>query len=252
MKKYLKVIILFITILLIHNIWMSKVESVPVMTEEPLYRAIQATGAEVESLTIHSYAVVTMKENEVENLDNAINYLAEHFELKKEEIVKEIIQNSKECSIKICGNVDGQNISITLKKLFAENIADKIHLSIKIEEDHPESYNLIYRKEKLLEIFRKFFVEPHITTCLEGYLDGKLRKGAADCCIRDALDSIGADMNSRVDGGNYISVTGYTSLIDDKIIAGNIPVNINMAIRYHTLDNRTYITIGSPLILVEY
>lgn len=252
MKKYLKVIILFITVLMIHNIYLSKVESVAVMTDEPLYRAMQAAGAEVKTLTIHSYAAITMQENNIEDLDRVVSKLIFDFGLKEKDLVKEIVQNSTERSIKICGNVDGQNINITLKRLFAENIDDKIHLSIRIEEENPEDDHLIDMKEKLIKVFQNFFVAPHITTCLEGYLDGKLRKGMDDCCIQDALDSVGAELNSRVDGGNYISVTGYTSLIDDKIMAGNMPVNLNMAVRYHALDNRTYITIGSPLILVEY
>ena len=252
MSKGLKVIILFLFIFICHSLFSAKAESVAVITSEPLYRAMQATGAEVKTLTMQTYLPLSLQKNEMSDLTEIMEMLADDFGLTAEAIDKEIIQNSKERSLNIKGLANGQQISITLKSLLSEAVDHKVHLSIKIIENYPDAYSSSKTQEKLTKILKKFLGQPQITTCLEGYLDGKLRKGMTDCCIRDAFDSVGAEENSRMDGEGYISVTGYTPLIANQIMANRVPVNMNMAIRYHSIDHRTYITIGSPIILVEY
>lgn len=51
---------------------------------------------------------------------------------------------------------------------------------------------------------------------------------------------------------NIISITAYTSRLDEYEIVGGAPVNLQIAARYHSTDDRTYCHLGFPLLLIDY
>lgn len=124
-----------------------------------------------------------------------------------------------------------------------------IMISAKMRGENPQAE--VWHK-KVGNILSKLGGSPHLTTCLVGWLDGKLEKEA----WRAKLDSAGkvlgaAAMDTFVEPG-YVNSTAYSPLVPAWIAVGDKRVNLNMAIRFSPYDNRTYFVIGSPVIVGDY
>ena len=49
-----------------------------------------------------------------------------------------------------------------------------------------------------------------------------------------------------------VSYSIFSPLIDEYIYTGNRKMNLNIALRYSELENKTYILIGTPIITIGY
>ncbi len=94
--------------------------------------------------------------------------------------------------------------------------------------------------------------DPRITTCLVGWLDGKLEKDKWSEILHKAGRVLGVDDITVVFQPNYASLTGYTPALPERLTIGDKLINVNLAIRYSPHDNRTYVVIASPVITGEY
>jgi len=93
---------------------------------------------------------------------------------------------------------------------------------------------------------------PRITTCLVGWLDGKLEHDERYKKLHDAGQALGAEVIDTVAEANFASVTAFSPGLPDSLVIGGRRVNVNMAVRYSPAENRTYIIIASPIITGEY
>lgn len=100
----------------------------------------------------------------------------------------------------------------------------------------------------LTELGRK----PRINTCLVGWLDGKLNKNNLKHRLLLACDSIEAVAGDQMYDDDFASVTGYTPRLANFFKMQQEKVNVNMAMRFSPSEERTYVTIGSPVITREY
>ena len=93
---------------------------------------------------------------------------------------------------------------------------------------------------------------PRISTCLVGWLDGKLDKEVWPERLHNAgevLDVIA--MDTQILPG-FVSITGFSPALPDSLTVGDKRINVNMAMRYSPNDNRTYVIVASPVIPGEY
>ncbi|MBP2655236.1 MAG: hypothetical protein H6Q73_2805 [Firmicutes bacterium] len=93
---------------------------------------------------------------------------------------------------------------------------------------------------------------PEINTCLVGWLDGKLEKNNWMKKLSIALGTLRAKETEKLIESDFISVTGYSPFLGEGIKVGDKLVNVNIAVRYSSYDDRTYVIVGSPVIAGEY
>lgn len=93
---------------------------------------------------------------------------------------------------------------------------------------------------------------PLITTCLVGWLDGKLEKDEWSGTLHSIRQTLGAAAIDTLVEANYASMTAFAPGLPDSLVVGDKRVNLNMALRYSPYDNRTYVVIASPVISGEY
>ncbi len=115
-----------------------------------------------------------------------------------------------------------------------------------------EYTSIILLQEKINRIVKKFGDSPRISTCLIGWLDGKLMDGESESMLKSAFLAIDGVIVDQLQQEQYVSVTGFSSAMQDYLQVGGIKININIAIRYSQYDNRTYVIVGSPIITREY
>lgn len=82
--------------------------------------------------------------------------------------------------------------------------------------------------------------------------EGKMEDSEMRRCIYQMLERAGAREVERLDQEGLISITAYTPEIIDGFDLGGKTVNLQVAARYHALDDRTYFHLGMPLIMTDY
>lgn len=248
-----KLVGIFLCIMAIHLTFMGTAQNVPVTLSEPLSVAMQATGAQTDTVYMSGYAKIKLENIDQEKLNALLRQAVDKLDVEKTQSVIEErfsdYQRSAETSI----NLSNRQIVIIVKQLLKEpQEENKVELAIHIVEKIPDETSIVNNRDTIERIMQKFNASPIITTCLEGYLDGKLRKGEWELCLRDAFDAIGAKIITTTCNEHYASYAGYSTLLKEEVKAGNDMVNVNMAMRYNEFNQRTYVIIASPVINIAY
>jgi hypothetical protein len=70
--------------------------------------------------------------------------------------------------------------------------------------------------------------------------------------IADAMTSVKAKEVEGLSSEEVNSISAFSGNINSFVLSNNKKVNMQIAMRYSSYDDKTYIWIGSPLIHVEY
>ncbi|NLO81665.1 MAG: YwmB family TATA-box binding protein [Clostridiales bacterium] len=90
-----------------------------------------------------------------------------------------------------------------------------------------------------------------ITTTLVGSSKGKLSLKEMEGICNELFSHIRADRTEGITDGEFISISGYSPLFDECITSNGKSVNIQVAMRYNSYMDRTYLWIGVPIINIE-
>jgi hypothetical protein len=122
-------------------------------------------------------------------------------------------------------------------------------ITLRLTGENPAAGNW---DNKVMAVLSGVGGSPQITTCLVGWLDGKLEKDEWPEKLDSTGRILGAVTLDRLVQPDYASVTCFSPLLPGWVKAGDKRVNLNMAIRFSLYDNRTYVIVGSPVITGEY
>jgi hypothetical protein len=92
----------------------------------------------------------------------------------------------------------------------------------------------------------------NFSSCIIGTYKGKLEKRDADKKSRIALQSINARKVEGIENEELKSISAFSSSVGGYIMSDQARVNVQLAIRYSSYDDKTYIWIGTPLIPMGY
>jgi len=246
---------LFFAIILLVIVPLGVVRTVPAAgSSEPLRMAMEATGARVEECSINAWVKLPSgKLNEAQLEDmvgevmsqlavNPQDYQLIHQQKNKHKIVQaEVINNNFHALVSaqvLPGGISASEL--------------EGYLFVNIEAKAEKNLSISQLQEKITGITKNFGVSPQISTCLIGWLDGKLRAEECHESLSDAFMVIDGMIIDKLEAEHFVSYTGFTSEISDWLQVGDKKINLNMAMRYSSYDNRTYVTIGSPIITREY
>jgi len=142
--------------------------------------------------------------------------------------------------IKICIKVDKQEVEKSEKTI-----------SIDITQDlSMEGFEKI--KVVVLKAFEKHKIKPKSNSCIAGVFDGKMNIdkmiAVGDSLINDAGGKKVEDMQDK----NLVSMTAYSPQLEDTLIINGKKVNLSIAMRFNSIENRTYIWLATPVITTEY
>lgn len=221
---------------------------------EPLHAAMLATGARVEEWSIHGWVQLpdahltdAQLEDLVREVMTQLDVDTSQYQLtrekgKKRHVVQAELINPAFHVVALVqvlspGPTTGQSEG---------------YLVINIEAKDDENISVKHMQEKIKTITKKNGHSPQISTCLIGWLDGKLRDGEWRYSLEKAFEIAHARNMDTVEKQYFASYTGFTPEIAEGLQIGDKLINFNVAMHYSQYDDRTYVTIGSPLITKEY
>lgn len=223
-------------------------------SREPLSTAMEATGAKVEEYSINSWVRLSNAQLNNDQLENMVqqvmsrlgvspqNYQLIHQQDSKHRIVQAEVISKNFHALAIAQVISGGTSTSEPESYLVVNIEEKAEGNISIRQ----------MQEKISNIINDFGSSPQISTCLIGGLDGKLRDGEWHGLLCNAFMAIDAMTIDQLKAENFASYTGFTPEIPGGLQVDGKRINFNMAMRYSPYDNRTYITVASPIITREY
>jgi hypothetical protein len=94
--------------------------------------------------------------------------------------------------------------------------------------------------------------EIHRSMILAGSLPGNSSPPVVNEVVQKLVSITGTQNVETLVNGQLVSITGYMPNVRTRLTLGEKLVNINIAFRYNSIENRTYLYVGSPIITTEY
>lgn len=230
-------------------------ENIPAAkASNPLSMAMQATGAKVEEWSISSWVRLPTTELDDNQLEELVKQTMNEIGIYSSGYEVQYKETKHHKAVEAVGTSYDLRVVVTAQIIFGDNRVGRKEGFLVINVEGKEAANQSMEKiqEKINRIIKKTGSTPQINTCLIGWLDGKLKDREWCDILRNAFMTIDAQVVDKLEAGHFASYTGFSPRIIDSIQVGGKKINLNVAIRYSQYDNRTYITIGSPIITREY
>lgn len=110
----------------------------------------------------------------------------------------------------------------------------------------------LYYKEKLEELAGEYGMESSVTLALTGVFEGNLDREARDIVSDQLFDTMEAREQEAHKSEELYTVYAYTENWQEYTMINGKRVNINLAFSYDEEEDKTFVYLGSPLILDEY
>jgi type II secretory pathway pseudopilin PulG len=245
------VLILFgiLSVLLILNIIAYKDDDSA--EQQALSAAMLATDVQIEKTNVYGWGKLPQTEENKQSLENLVQSAMNQLNVNREAYQMIYSENADRNIVR--GVYQSRDINIVVAAQTLSQIKNHgTYLVINVEKLKSEPEKTVLLKQKMKDIFQNTGSSAHISTCLVGRLDGKLEQDAFTARIERAFREINADVVGQMKLMNLTSTSGFSPLIPNSLTVDGQKINVSMAIRYNSYEDRTYITIGSPVITGEY
>jgi hypothetical protein len=211
-----------------------------------LYKVMSETGANLEESSVHGWSRLPPGTWTADTLKNTISQgIASRGERPES---YQFDSNSTEehysvRAVRVSGN-HRETIAAVARK---DESAAFMTVTIAGSTDQISSW-----EQQTAKILHSSGGIPSISSCLVGWINGKLDNGEWTDILSHSFALLDATHIDEMDDTRVSSVIGYSSRLPGDLLIDGVRVNINMASRYSSADNRTYITLGTPIIAREY
>lgn len=107
-------------------------------------------------------------------------------------------------------------------------------------------------QQNLKQIYGELNLKPKINMTITANRNGNMDIPQKKSAIYNILKKIDASTRQDYITDEVYSVVGYTSKISEYICNGEQKININLALRYNSYEDKTYLYLATPMITVEY
>ena len=227
------------------------VKSTVKAVSQPLQVAFQSSKAVFVENKLQGWAKINNNFSSRKEL-LAYGSKVEHSLGMNDAVVREEASDEGFNSLKIKGEISEKvTAEIIIQSLRDKKSQDETYLIVNMVDYRGPEF-LDVSKEKMRAAFNLFEQEPEINQLVIGYQKGKLGKKSYRNTISSIFSAVGGKISGEVEEENYFSKTGYVPSIDEKLKVGRDDVNLQVAMAYDEIENRTYIYIGSPLVYSDY
>lgn len=211
-------------------------------------------GCNTEYLNVNGWCVLNENYMSIIDLKSLASKAAEFFGLEKGyDLFSSQGNGIRQVSIRGV-NKGGQVISIVCQSI--QTLADKNqgHESYIVVDivDSTQKVNSRAAKALLKGFFDTIGVNPTITVTLVGSFKGQIEPSNMQSICSSMLGYLKARAIEGLHEEGLVSISGYSPALGEGIVSGGRPVNLQVAMRYNSYKDRTYIWVGTPIISIEY
>lgn len=252
MKKSRKITILLILGILILSLYYSIHYINDDSVEATLIKSFNKSSAKVISSEIYFTGVVLGNKNDFNKQKLFIENLAKKIGvLKNEAYVYHQIDNDSIQKIEISGStIENRAVDINLG---LNDISEGEENTLTVDITQYETLEGLEEIEKeVSNILRSYKINPKVNSCITGSLSGKYENSQIDELCDEILKSAEAEKVYSTKDRNLMSVSAYSHILGSSLSISGKKMNLNLAVRYNSLENKTYIWLATPVITIEY
>lgn len=253
MKSAYKKILAYVIVIVVGVMMMKGIEANDLEGNRKFVEAFSATTFKVEEAELNiwgEYRPKYMKTNEMGAVVNEIASLLG---------VQGVVPIIEESDTKKTYLVTKTAQDATTKIQFVETITPlddktyqaKNYLVINIVL-HNKCNSITYFQELLTDYFTKLEITPTIGLTITGSKPGTLSEDMAQATMTDLVQALNGEIKSVFLEDEIKSVYGYTKYVEDYVTANGEKINMDLAVTYNELENKTYLYGAIPVITFEY
>lgn len=254
MKRSHSMFIILILFLILFSIYFVKIQFQLNSPETTLLKSFSSSGAKIVSAEIYFWGRI---DNEKYDSLDELKKLAVDFskELGVDEsnmLSSKSVNNDLIQEVEINGTI-GKNrlVNISAHSGKSKSALNERFISVSIIEDL-SSTGLEEARKEVLAVFKKYKIKPKINSCITGHFDGRLNYTQMNDICKRIFKEAGARKVEGMRDGNFISISAYSPVIGNFIRVEENKVNLNLALRYNSYEDKTYIWLATPVITTEY
>lgn len=253
MKKSFYAFALLVLCILFTSMYYIKTHSSTDSPEMTLIKSFGNSGAQVVNSEIYFWSKVDNTYNDFEELKRLVENIADGLGvLKDSNFSEDIIRNDLMDKQEIKGVMDNDQVvslNVRIDKKGKESVERVVFGTITrdLSNDWLEDTS-----KKLTQVLRRYGISAELNTCIVGSYEGLLDDDRLDDIAKDILKGAEAKKIEGIRDDKLISVSAYSPSISDSIKVNGKKVNLNLAIRYNSNENKTYIWLATPVITKEY
>lgn len=107
-------------------------------------------------------------------------------------------------------------------------------------------------RRNIQSVLAGYRIKPKVTSCITGSIDGRLETSRLNSICSNIFNKTGASRVEGMSDDKLISVSAYTPAIGESVEVNGNRINLNIAIRFNSYENKTYIWLATPVITTEY
>lgn len=225
--------------------------------ESIIVGAFDSCGAAVVETNINAYAASTDGFLDSTEVERMVQIIADKMgmSIQQSELVENYSDDFNQLSV-IGKDAYGHNIVIIVHSMDFTGIDDgmeeyetNIVVDVTLDGDLE---NLSQMEDRVREAIEQHMEDVRITWCIIGNYEENIPADRMEAIVYSIFQSVGAKEVERTVYDGLISISAYTPRIKEFVQVGDNRINLNVAMRYNSYENKTYIWLGSPVISVEY
>lgn len=185
------------------------------------------------------------KQDVIHVADEILGFLDTNSDMKKE-----IVDESDNMAVIKCSN-GTKIIQVSVDNECAKDKKNYCSITVDITRQDGDE-NIIDIRRRLENCLKLYDTDYHIYCSISAYKSGKADYNTKYDIINGIINKLNVKNPDSNEDGNIISLTGFCPYIDDYIMINASKVNINIACRYNSYEDKTFFLLGTPVIYSEY
>lgn len=251
MKKNLFILCFCFLAVIIINPLLKGADPVTKPIEQPMLAAFQASQAVFTEVKLQGWAKINQKFCSIPTLEEYADQVERIME-PSSPLARYRTTDAGFSSLEMKGEItEGLSAEVIFQSLCDGDEENETYLIVNIVDSRGPG-NMPTDREKLLNGFREFERVPDMNQLVVGYLKGKLPPKKGIKVIETVFESVGGKINAGVEEASYLSKTGFVPNLHESVLAGSDKTNLQVAMSYNEIEDKTYIYIGTPLVYGDY
>lgn len=218
--------------------------------EEALVTSFESTGAEVMESTISCWTKLNDRFIAQGQIEAEMDRIVGFMKLDNTTVVKKTENDEALNKLVLYGTRGNKVYNVAIESVKQETGGETyIVFDVFMDKDYEELASV---RQEIIDALQLEEESMNFSSCIVGTYQGELSKKESDRKSELALQSIDAKRVEGIEDDMMKSISAFSNNVGGYVLSDRDRVNVQLAMRYSSYDDKTYIWIGTPLIPMGY